>query len=109
MRAMESASITSTVPAPSTSIVASAASAAAMAATPGDRGGLASAVNNTARQAGGAIGVALAGAVAGSPGSASFVSRLHTAAAGVAVLYVVLAIIKSPMRYQVSSTNSAEP
>lgn len=83
--------------------------AAAVAATPSERGGLASAVNNTARQAGGAIGVAVAGAVAGSPDTASFVSRMHSVAAGVAVLFVVLAVINSLLKYQVSSTNSAEP
>ncbi|WP_051450341.1 MFS transporter [Actinospica robiniae] len=83
--------------------------AAAVAATPGERAGLASAVNNTARQAGGAIGVALAGAVAGSPGTATFVSRMHTVAAGAAVLFVVLAVVNSLMKYQDSSTNSAEP
>ena len=83
--------------------------AAAVAATPGDRAGLASAVNNTARQAGGAIGVAVAGAVAGSPSTAAFVSRMHTVAAGAAVLFVVLAIVIALLKYQGSSTNSAEP
>jgi DHA2 family methylenomycin A resistance protein-like MFS transporter len=38
---------------------------AATAAVPADRAGMAAAVNNTARQAGGAIGVALIGAIAG--------------------------------------------
>jgi DHA2 family methylenomycin A resistance protein-like MFS transporter len=53
--------------------------AAAIGAVPGDRAGLASAVNNTSRQAGGAIGIAAYGAVAGSAaGRAGFVSGLHT-------------------------------
>ncbi len=41
--------------------------AAAIGAVPADRAGLASAVNNTARQAGGAIGIAAFGALAGQP------------------------------------------
>jgi DHA2 family methylenomycin A resistance protein-like MFS transporter len=40
--------------------------AAANAAAPADRAGMASAVNNTARQTGGAVGVAVIGAIAGS-------------------------------------------
>jgi MFS transporter, DHA2 family, methylenomycin A resistance protein len=43
------------------------------------RAGLASAVNNTARQAGGAIGIAAFGAIAGSAAQArTFVAGLHT-------------------------------
>jgi DHA2 family methylenomycin A resistance protein-like MFS transporter len=56
--------------------------AAAMSAVPGERAGLASAVNNTARQTGGAIGIAAFGALAGStadPGS--FLGGLHADAA----------------------------
>lgn len=41
--------------------------AAAVRATPASRAGLASGVNNAARQAAGAIGIALYGAVAGNP------------------------------------------
>src|SRR5436305_3408489 len=41
--------------------------AAAIQAVPPDRSGLASAVNNTARQAGGAVGIAAFGAIAGAP------------------------------------------
>ncbi|MEU6549417.1 MFS transporter [Streptomyces sp. NPDC046915] len=41
--------------------------AAAVAAVPAERSGLASAVNNSARQTGGAVGIAVAGAVAGRP------------------------------------------
>ncbi|MFE8948668.1 MFS transporter [Streptomyces sp. NPDC007856] len=68
--------------------------AAAIAAVPGDRSGLASAINNTARQAGGAIGIAVAGAIAGRPGSGSqFVHGFHTVALGSALLYVVTAVL----------------
>jgi DHA2 family methylenomycin A resistance protein-like MFS transporter len=42
--------------------------AATIAMVPAERSDLASAVNNTARQADGAIGIAVAGAVAGQPG-----------------------------------------
>lgn len=65
--------------------------AAAVAAAP-DRSGLASGVNNTARQAGGAIGIAVYGAVAGSPTDPSrFVTGLHHAAVGTAALFLVAA------------------
>jgi len=66
--------------------------AAAIAAMPGERAGLASAINNTARQTGGAIGIALAGAVAGRPG-AGFVGGFHTVAIGAAALYAAVAAI----------------
>lgn len=65
--------------------------AASMAAAPASRAGLASAVNNTARQAGGAIGIALAGTIAGSPTSPGFVHGFHTVAVGAAALYLVAA------------------
>jgi MFS transporter, DHA2 family, methylenomycin A resistance protein len=53
--------------------------AAAVRTVPARRAGLASAVNNTARQAGGAIGIAAFGAVAGSAAQATtFVAGLHT-------------------------------
>jgi DHA2 family methylenomycin A resistance protein-like MFS transporter len=55
--------------------------AAAIAAVPAGRTGLASAVNNTSRQAGGAIGVAAFGALAGTPGSRGFLPGFHAAAA----------------------------
>lgn len=54
--------------------------AAAIGAVPGDRAGLASAVNNTARQACGAIGIAAFGALAGDPLGHGFVPGLHAAA-----------------------------
>ena len=67
--------------------------AAAIAAVPGERAGLASAINNTSRQAGGAIGIAVAGAVAGQPGSPGFLSGFHAVAVGSACLYVVAAVL----------------
>jgi MFS transporter, DHA2 family, methylenomycin A resistance protein len=69
--------------------------AAAMGAVPADRAGLAAAVNNTARQAGGAIGIAISGAVAGSPARAGFVHGFHTVALGAAGLYVAAAALAS--------------
>jgi DHA2 family methylenomycin A resistance protein-like MFS transporter len=65
--------------------------AAAMGAVQADRAGLAAAVNNTARQAGGAVGIAAAGAVAGSPARAAFVQGFHGVALGAAALYVAAA------------------
>jgi MFS transporter, DHA2 family, methylenomycin A resistance protein len=49
---------------------------AAVAGIPRERAGVAGGVNNTARQAGGALGVAVLGAVAGEPG-AGFLGGLH--------------------------------
>lgn len=66
--------------------------AAAVGALPNRRAGLASAVNNTARQAGGAIGIAICGAIAGNPDGSDFMSGLHTVAVGVAVLWVAAAV-----------------
>jgi MFS transporter, DHA2 family, methylenomycin A resistance protein len=67
--------------------------AAAMGAVEPDRAGLAAAVNNTARQAGGAIGIAASGAVAGSPARAGFVHGFHGVALGAAGLYVAAAAL----------------
>ncbi len=67
--------------------------AAAMGAVPGERAGLASAVNNTARQAGGAIGIAAFGALAGAPAGPGFLVGLHTAALIAAGLFVAGALI----------------
>ena len=67
--------------------------AAAMGAVQADRAGLAAAVNNTARQAGGAIGIAASGAVAGSPARAGFVHAFHGVALGAAALYVAAAAL----------------
>jgi len=65
--------------------------AAAMGAVEPDRAGLAAAVNNTARQAGGAIGIAASGAVAGSPARAGFAHAFHGVALGAAGLYLAAA------------------
>ncbi|MCA2223738.1 MFS transporter [Nonomuraea aurantiaca] len=64
--------------------------ALAMSDPPPGREGLVSAINNTARQAGGAIGVAAFGAMAGAPGGPRFIGGLHGAAvvAGAAYLGV---------------------
>jgi DHA2 family methylenomycin A resistance protein-like MFS transporter len=68
--------------------------AAAVAAVPTARSGLASAVNNTARQTGGAIGIAVAGAVAGSPGDRDrFLHGFHAVALGSAALYTAAALL----------------
>ena len=68
--------------------------AAAIAAVPADRSGLASAMNNTARQTGGAIGIAVAGAVAGQPGDETrFVRGFHAVALGAAGLYAAAAVL----------------
>jgi DHA2 family methylenomycin A resistance protein-like MFS transporter len=66
--------------------------ARAVGSVPRGREGLASAVNNAARQAGGVIGIAAFGALAGAPGAAGFVSGLHTAALIGAGLFVAAAV-----------------
>ena len=65
--------------------------AAAVAAAPSDRAGLASAVNNTARQAAGAIGIAAFGAIASDPDSPAFLQGFHTVAIIAAALFVTAA------------------
>jgi DHA2 family methylenomycin A resistance protein-like MFS transporter len=66
--------------------------AAAVGAVPADRAGLGSAVNNTARQAGGAIGIAAFGALAGKPGAPGFVGGLHAVALITVALYCAAAV-----------------
>jgi MFS transporter, DHA2 family, methylenomycin A resistance protein len=65
--------------------------AASMGAVGPERAGLASAVNNTARQAGGAVGVAACGSIAGNPAAAGFVQGFHGVALGAAGLYAIAA------------------
>jgi MFS transporter, DHA2 family, methylenomycin A resistance protein len=73
-------------------ILTSAVVAAAVGAVDEDRAGLASAVNNTARQAGGAIGIAAFGAIAGEATGAGFVHGFHVALLVAAGLYVVATV-----------------
>jgi len=67
--------------------------AASMGSVEPERAGLAAAVNNTARQAGGAIGIAACGSVAGNPAGGAFVARFHAVALGAAGLYVAAAAL----------------
>jgi len=61
---------------------------AAVSGIPAERAGVASGINNTARQAGGALGVAVLGAVAGEPGG-RFVEGLHAAGLVAGALWLV--------------------
>jgi len=66
--------------------------AAAIAAAPPERSGLAAGVNNTARQAGGAIGIAAYGAIAGQPDQAShFLTGLHVTGLVTTCLFLLAA------------------
>ncbi|MGH8962216.1 MAG: MFS transporter [Jatrophihabitantaceae bacterium] len=68
--------------------------AAAVRATPADRSGLATGVSNTARQIGTATGVALFGAVAGSPDHARrFVDAVHLLAVLGTVLWTIAFVV----------------
>jgi MFS transporter, DHA2 family, methylenomycin A resistance protein len=68
--------------------------AAAMRAVPPDRSGLASGVNNTARQAGTALGVAVFGAVAGSPAHAlHFIAALRWLGVAAAIGWLIVAAL----------------
>jgi MFS transporter, DHA2 family, methylenomycin A resistance protein len=72
--------------------------AAAMGAVEAPRAGLASATNNTARQAGGAIGIAALGALAGSAArKGSFVAGLHASALIVVALWIAAALVTLAM------------
>jgi MFS transporter, DHA2 family, methylenomycin A resistance protein len=64
---------------------------AAVSAVPAGRAGLASAVNNTTRQAAGAIGIAAFGAIAGAPDSSGFVGGFHAVAMIAAALFLAAA------------------
>jgi MFS transporter, DHA2 family, methylenomycin A resistance protein len=84
--------------------------AASMGAVPSERAGLAAAVNNTARQAGGAVGVAAFGSLAGNPASAGFVHGFHAVAVAAAGLYVcaaAVALAAVPERCPEAATSSA--
>lgn len=91
-------------------LVTPAVVAGAMGAVEADRAGLAAAVNNTARQAGGAIGIAASGAVAGNPARAGFVHGFHAVALCAAALYVTAAALAwaaVPGRERVSARRMA--
>ncbi|CAM5234171.1 MFS transporter OS=Streptomyces tendae OX=1932 GN=F3L20_25895 PE=4 SV=1 [Streptomyces tendae] len=66
--------------------------ATAVSTAPHERAGLAGAVNNTARQTGGALGIALFGSLAGPPShTGAFITGLHHIAATAAALYLLTA------------------
>ena len=70
--------------------------AAAMRAVPAERSGLASGVNNTARQAGTALGVAIFGAVAGSPAHADhFIAALRGLGVAAAIGWLLVAALRN--------------
>jgi DHA2 family methylenomycin A resistance protein-like MFS transporter len=68
--------------------------AMAVRAVPPDRSGLASGINNTARQIGTALGVAVFGAVAGSPARVPhFLAAMHVLGAGAAVAWLAAIVM----------------
>jgi DHA2 family methylenomycin A resistance protein-like MFS transporter len=71
--------------------------AAAVGAVPGERAGLASAVNNTSRQAAGAIGIAAFGALAGAPAGHAFLDGFHTVALVAAGLFAAGTLVAAVM------------
>jgi MFS transporter, DHA2 family, methylenomycin A resistance protein len=73
-------------------LLTSAVVSAAVGAVERERSGLASAVNNTARQAGGAVGIAAFGALAGEASGAGFVHGMHVAALIAAGLYLLAVV-----------------
>lgn len=75
-------------------LLTSAVVTAAMRALPPEHAGLAGGANNTARQAGGALGVAAFGAVLGSPARPDrFVAHLHLLGMACAALWLLAAAI----------------
>ncbi len=73
--------------------------ATALRAAPADRSGFASAVNNTARQAGTALGVAVYGTVAGSPAHAGhFIGAMRDLGVGAAILWLTAAFATAAAR-----------
>ena len=63
-------------------------------AVPPDRSGLASGINNTARQAGTALGVAIYGAAAGAPADVSrYVTALHVLGPAAAILWLLVIVM----------------
>ncbi|SOT42326.1 MFS transporter [Burkholderia cenocepacia] len=88
------------VPAMTTAVLASVAP---------DRAGIASAVLNTARQAGGAIGVAAFGALAGDGGAAQVVSGLRIETAVSVALLVAAALLATRVRTDADRGASPAP
>lgn len=80
----------------------------AIGAVPAGRSVLASAVNNTARQACGAIGIAAFGAIAGQPGSHNFIPGLHTVGLVTAALFLAGGVTTLVMIRQ-SRSNEVPP
>lgn len=67
---------------------------AAVASVPDDRAGLASGVNNTARQAAGALGIAVYGAITGSPTHPAIFTRgLHILGLAAAILWLAAVVL----------------
>jgi MFS transporter, DHA2 family, methylenomycin A resistance protein len=73
-------------------LLTSAVVAAAVGAVESERAGLASAVNNTARQAGGAVGIAAFGALAGGATSPGFLAGFHASVLIAAGLYALAVV-----------------
>lgn len=75
-------------------LLAAAVVAAAIRAVPPDQAGLASAVNNTARQAAGALGIAAFGTIAGTPTAPNaFIHGLHALGVLSAVLWAAALLL----------------
>jgi DHA2 family methylenomycin A resistance protein-like MFS transporter len=75
--------------------------AAAVASVEPERAGLASGVNNTARQTGGAFGIAIFGAIAGSAGDpGSFTSGMHLVGLLAAGLFALTAIAVARVQWR---------
>lgn len=82
--------------------------AAAMQAVPSSRSGVASAANNTARQAAGALGIAVFGAVASSPSHQDqFVSGLHALGVVVAMAWIAGGVLTVTVLKKGSAHNNA--
>ncbi|TSD96611.1 MFS transporter [Skermania sp. ID1734] len=86
-------------------LITAAVVAAVIRATPAARSGLATGMSNTARQIGTASGVAIFGAIAGSPHATGFLDAVHTLAILAAVLWVVALGITM---FGVTTTRSAQ-
>jgi DHA2 family methylenomycin A resistance protein-like MFS transporter len=75
---------------------------ALMASAPGDLGSTASATNNTARQIGSALGIAVLGTLAGDPSGSGFVDGLHRAGLVAAVCWAIAAVAARWVREPIS-------